>query len=125
MLVTDPAAQAPRQASVRLILDVRQNKMLRIPKVDWDQVHDPACEIANSSSQEDDVLTASKTEALLHLLKELQTKYGICSRITATIADYTEKNPEALYREALRQAKAEGDIENERLILDSLKDLQK
>jgi hypothetical protein len=105
-------------------LTLGKNEMIRIPKVDWDRVHELACDIANASSQKDDVLTASKTETLLSVLKELQAKYGTCSRITATIADYTVGNSEFLYREALRQAKAEGDTENERLILDSLKDLQ-
>ncbi len=99
--------------------------MIRIPKADWDRVHELACEIANASSQEDDILTALKTETLLNILKELQAKYGTSSRITATIADFTEKNSEIIYREALLQAKAEGDVENEQLIIDSLKDLQK
>jgi len=98
--------------------------MKRIAKVDWDLVHELACEIANASCQDDDVLAASKIEALMCVLKELEAKYGVCSRITATIADYAEKDRQlSLYREALSQAKAEGDAENERMILDSLAEI--
>ena len=95
--------------------------MTRIAKADWDRVHELACEIANASSQEDDVLAESKTEALMCVLKELEAKYGVCSRITATVVDYAEEDCQlSLYREALSQARAEGDVENEKLILDSL-----
>ena len=98
--------------------------MKRIAKVDWDRVHELACEIANASSQEDGVLAESKTEALICVLKELEAKYGTCSRITATIADYAEEDRQmSLYQEALSQAKAEGDTENEKLILDSLAEI--
>ncbi len=80
-----------------------------IAKTDWDRVHELACEIANATGQEDSVLTESKTEMLMCVLKELELVYGPCSKITATTADYTEeeKRP-AIYREALRQAKVEG-----------------
>ena len=99
--------------------------MKRIAKVDWDRVHELACEIANATIQDDDVLSESKTEALMCVLKELEAKYGICSRITGTIADYAEGDRQlALYREALSQAKAEGDVENEKLILDSLAEIR-
>jgi hypothetical protein len=98
--------------------------MKRIAKADWDRVHELACEIANATTQDDDVLADSKTEAMMCLLRELETKYGPCSRITATIADYTEEHGQlSLYREALRQAKAEGDVENEKLILDSIAEI--
>ena len=98
--------------------------MKRIAKADWDQVHELACEIANASSQDDDVLAESKTEALKCVLKDFEAKYGVCSRITATIADYTEDDRKVpLYREALSQAQAEGDVENEKLILDSLAEI--
>ena len=95
--------------------------MQRIAKADWDRVHELACEIANASSQGDGVLAESKTEALFCVLKELEVKYGTCSRIAATVADYAEEDKRlSLYRKALSQAKAEGDAENEKLILDSL-----
>jgi hypothetical protein len=98
--------------------------MKRIAKVDWDRVHELACEIANATGQDDDVLAESKTEALMCVLKELEGKYGVCSRITATIADYAEDDRQlSLYREALSQAKAEGDVQNEKLILDSLAEI--
>jgi hypothetical protein len=98
--------------------------MKRIDKADWDCVHELACDIVNASSQEDAVLGASKTEALMHLLGQLEVKYGVCSRITATYADYAEEERRpALYRAALEQAKAEGDTENEQLILESLSEL--
>jgi hypothetical protein len=99
--------------------------MKRIAKFEWDRVHQLACEIANASSQEDDVLADSKTETLMCVLKELEAKYGISSRITATIADYAEEEKRLLlYHEALRQAKAEGYTENEQLILDSLAEIR-
>jgi hypothetical protein len=60
--------------------------MKRIAKVDWDRVHELVCEIANATSQ-NDVLAESKTETLMYILKEFEAKYGVCSRITATIAD--------------------------------------
>ena len=92
--------------------------------MDWDRVHELACEIANASSQDDDMLAESKTEALMCVLKDLEAKYGVCSRITATIADYAEEGRQlSLYRDALSQAKAEGDVENEKLILDSLAEI--
>ena len=95
--------------------------MRGIAKVDWDRLRELACEIANATGQGDDVLAESKIEALMCVLKELEEKYGVCSRITATIADYAEAGLQlSLYREALSQAKAEGDVENEKLILDSL-----
>ena len=98
--------------------------MKRIAKLDWDRVHELACEIANATSQDDNVLAESKTEILMCVLKELEAKYGARSRITATIADYAEDGRQlSLYREALSQAKAEGDVENENLILDSLAEI--
>jgi hypothetical protein len=98
--------------------------MKRLAKADWDRVHELACEIANATTQDDDVLADSKTEAMMCLLKELEAKYGPCSRITATIADYSEEHRQlSLYREALSQAKAEGDAENEKLILDSMAEI--
>ena len=98
--------------------------MKQIAKVDWDRVHDLACDIANATSQDDDVLADSKTEALMCILKELEAKYGVCSRITATMADYAEEGRQmSLYREALTQAKAEGDDENVKLILDSMAEI--
>lgn len=98
--------------------------MNRIPKPDWNRVHELAVEIANASIQSDEVLAESKIEALQCVLKELATKYGSCSRIAATIADYSEEeNRLSLYRDALALAKAEGDAENEKLILESMAEL--
>lgn len=98
--------------------------MKRIAKADWDRVHELACEIVNASGQDDLVLSDSRTEELICVLKELEAKYGACSKITATIADFAEDERKLpLYREALQQAKAEGDVENERMILESLAEL--
>ena len=98
--------------------------MKQIAKGDWDRVHELACEIATASGQGDHVLSDSRTEELMGVLKELEAKYGTCSKITATIADYAEEERKLpLYREALQQAKVEGDIENERMILESLAEL--
>ena len=98
--------------------------MKLIAKFDWDRVHQLACEIANASSQEDEVLMDSRTEALMCVLNELEAKYGTCSKITATIADYAEEERRLLlYQQALRQAKSEGDAENEQLILNSLAEI--
>lgn len=100
--------------------------MTRIAKSDWDQVHELACDIANASAQDDEVLSDSRTSALIDCLAELEKKYGPCSRITATKADYAEGKSErtALYAEALMQARAEGDSENEALILESLQEIR-
>lgn len=98
--------------------------MKRIAKADWDRVHEIACEIANATYQDDDVLAESKTATLMSLLKQLEAKHGVCSRITATFADYAEDDKQlSLYREALSQAKAEGDVENEALIWASLAEI--
>jgi hypothetical protein len=99
--------------------------MIRIAKPDWDRVHELACDIVNASSAEDGVLTASKTEALMSVLSELEAKYGPCAKITATVADFTEEKDESprLYQEALRLARAEGDAEEERLILESIAEM--
>jgi hypothetical protein len=99
--------------------------MKRIAKADWDRVQELAVEIANASGQDDQILSDSRTEALMGVLKELEAKYGSCSRISATVADYAEEDKKpSLYREALRQAKAEGDAENERMILESIAELE-
>jgi hypothetical protein len=99
--------------------------MIHIAKPDWDRVHELACDIVNALSIEDHVLVASKTEALMGVLGELEAKYGPCSKITATIADFTEEKDDRqrLYQEALQQAKAEGDLEEERLILESITEM--
>ncbi|MCW5556983.1 MAG: hypothetical protein KIT22_03975 [Verrucomicrobiae bacterium] len=98
--------------------------MKAIAKADWNLVHELACEIANAAGVNDETLAASRQEELMRLLDDLQQKYGPCSRITATKADYTETNSEELYLEALRQAREEEDTENEKLILESLTELR-
>jgi hypothetical protein len=99
--------------------------MKRIAKDDWRRVHEIACDIANAAGADDHVLAASRKEELMHVLKELESKYGVCSRITATIADYAEEERKlSLYREALRQARAEEDMENEDMILESIAELE-
>jgi hypothetical protein len=97
-------------------------KMKHIDKCDWDQVHQLACEIVNASAQDDIVLSESKKESLMALLRGLERKYGPCSRITATEADFTEGSGTRLllYRKALRQAISEGDTENQILIDESI-----
>ena len=98
--------------------------MVAIAKEDWDHVHELAVRIANASAHEDATLGSSSIEELHRVLTELETKYGDCSRITATRADYAHPNVrEALYHKALQQARAEGDAENERLVLESLSEL--
>jgi len=103
----------------------KAKKRIRIAKPDWDQVHELACDIVNASGAEDSVLVASKTETLMIVLRELEVKYGPCSKIAATVADFTEEKEERprLYQEALRLAKAEGDAEEERLILESIAEM--
>ena len=62
--------------------------------------------------------------ALICFLKELEAKYRTYSRITATIADYTEGGrPRSLYRKTLSQAKAERDVKTEKFILESLAEM--
>ena len=95
-----------------------------IPAHDWDSVREIACEIANAAGDEDSALMESRTAALLALLAELEKKYGACSRITATIADYTEFGRKELYEAALSQAIEEGDAENEAMIRESLEGIR-
>jgi multidrug resistance efflux pump len=108
---------------VWLIFDVRQI-MVAIAKEDWNRVHELAAGIVNASEHDDAALESSNVEELRRVLIELEAKYGACSRITATRADYADENDrEALYQMALQQARAEGDTENERLVLESLSEL--
>ena len=99
--------------------------MIRIAKPDWEEVRQLACDIVNASSVDDAVLVASKKETLMSLLRGLEAKYGPCSKITATVADFTEETEvrRRLYQQALQQAKAEGDRAGERLILESIAEM--
>jgi hypothetical protein len=63
---------------------------------DWDQVHDLACQIVNTSSRGDDESSSKYTEHLLSLLDELQTKYGELPSLFATRADYIDDISERL-----------------------------
>ena len=95
-----------------------------IPAHDWESVHELACGIANAAGADDQVLVDSKTEALLFRLGELERIYGPCSRITATIADYSDDRKIDLYLLALQQAKDEMDSENEAMIRESIEEIQ-
>ena len=93
-----------------------------IAKSDWDHVTDLAYEVANSSSIDDQVLCASRREALLAFLRDLEKKYGEHPAIMATIGDFLEdeKARREYYRRALRLARLYGDQKEEAEILDSI-----
>lgn len=99
--------------------------MTQISNTDWDHVHELACEIANAITRSDDVVADSRTEALMEWLETLERKYGQCSKITATKADYAEETMRMeLYEKALNQARTEGDTENEKLIVESMMEMR-
>ena len=98
-----------------------------IDKSDWDTVHQMACDVANASLLEDDVLRASRNTAMLDLLGNLQKKYGDHPSILATIGDYLDDPADRRrqYTKALSIAKAQGKQYEIEEIEDSLKDLEK
>lgn len=96
----------------------------RIPLNDWAQIRELACDIANAAGVDDDIMVASRTEALLARLAELEAKHGPCSRITATMADYAATRRLELYQKALQEARDEHDLENEALILESINEIK-
>ena len=78
-----------------------------IEKVDWDKVHELACEVGNATLGDDEVLSESRNEELLATLNELRIKYGEHPSILGTLGDFTENTEEkmALYSRALERAK--------------------
>ena len=126
LLVTDAAAQPPRQATAWLIMTLGRNEMKpRIEKADWDRVHDLACEIVNATSINDGILSESKHLSLFSVLDELESKYGRHPSIIATRGDFTDDPNEALalFHQALELARFHDDKTEEEEILDSIENL--
>jgi len=96
-----------------------------IDKKNWDTVHQLACDIVNADMMDDEVLSASKTTALLTLLYELKQKYHNHPSILATIGDYLDDHDErnSYYKMALEIARTQGDKVEEAEIIDSMKHL--
>jgi hypothetical protein len=97
-----------------------------IPTPDWDRVHELAVDIANASAQDDPVLSEAKTEQLLHLLRELQTRYGNLPSIMGTLGDYVEDEVERydLYALGIAEARRVGDEKNLLILLESILELE-
>lgn len=96
--------------------------MTEITQEAWSEVHQKACDIANASTMDDDVLVASHTAAMLDILDTLQRDFGRQPAIIATRADYVEgiESKRQLFAEALALARELGDKTEEAEILDSL-----
>ena len=97
-----------------------------IDKSDWDAVHQMACDVANASLMEDDVLLASRNTAMLDLLGDLQKKYGDHPSILATTGDYLDDPTDRRkqYLKALAIARAQGNDSEIEEIENSLSDLE-
>jgi hypothetical protein len=98
---------------------------MKIHRQDWERVLDKACDIANATEAENDPMYEVHLEGMMTLLDELESRYGIQSRILATRADYLENASDrrALYEQALDLAVRNGDTEEIEEIQDSLEQL--
>ena len=97
--------------------------MKSITKAEWDQVHQKACDIANATMMEDDVLAGSHQVAMHQMLDDLERAHGVQPATLATRADYTDDIAEqrALFDRALIMARQRGETDEEMEILDSLR----
>lgn len=98
---------------------------MRICRQEWERVIEKACDIANTTTDEDDPMYAMHVESMMRLLDELEAKYGPQSRILATRADYIESSSErrALYAQALDLARKAQDVDEIEEITDSIHQL--
>ncbi len=96
--------------------------MTAITQEAWSDVHQKACDIANASMMDDDVLVASHRAAMFDILDTLQRDFGRQPAILATRADYVEDTDlkRQLFADALALARELGDKCEEAEILDSL-----
>ncbi len=99
--------------------------MKAITKEAWSEVHQKACDIANASMMDDDVLAASHSAAMFDILDALERDFGRQPAIIATRADYVEDidSKRQLFADALALARELGDKTEEAEILDSLQTL--
>ena len=99
--------------------------MKAITQEAWSEVHQKACDIANASMMEDDVLVASHRAAMFDILDALERDFGCQPTIIATRADYVENIDERrqLFADALALARELGDEIEEAEILDSIQKL--
>jgi hypothetical protein len=97
-----------------------------IPTSEWGRVHELAVEIANTSMQDDDVLSEAKAEEMLSCLRELRIRYGDLPSILGTLADYTDDEVERydLYARAVAEARRIGDDKNLLILLESILELE-
>jgi hypothetical protein len=101
--------------------------MTAITQEAWSEVHQKACDLANASMMNDDVLVASHREAMFDILDALQRKFGRQPAIIATRADYVEDidSKRQLFADALALAREVGDQFEEAEILDSMQKLNR
>ena len=93
-----------------------------IETTDWDQVHELALEVVNTSAEGDDTASTDASNRLRALLDQLQEKYGPLPSLLATRADYVDRPEDREYwlLAAYAQAVERGDSKNMALIADSL-----
>jgi hypothetical protein len=93
-----------------------------IDTTDWDQVHELAVEVVNTSADGDDTASDRASLRLRELLDHLQQKYGPLPSLLATRADYVDRPEDREYWLLAAHAEAEkrGDIKNLTLITESL-----
>jgi hypothetical protein len=96
--------------------------MIPCTKQEWSEVHQIACDIANSSLMDDDVLVAHHHERMTELLDRLDAIYGPNASLIATRADYADDLVERrqLYDSALKLARYTFDTTEEVEILESI-----
>lgn len=101
-------------------------KMKTIPKSAWDRVIEKACDVANATRTDDDPMYDVYREQMLELLDELETEFGMQSRILDTRADYIDDLVERrrLCTRALELARAQNDRDEIEIVLRSLRDLE-
>ncbi len=93
-----------------------------ISTAEWARVHEPAAEIVNASTADDEALDLSLRTQLLEELDRLEVRYGRLASLLATRADYLDDEGEAiaLLEEAYAVALRGGDADNCPLVADSL-----
>src|SRR5690349_8210663 len=96
-----------------------------IPTREWDRVHELAVEVANASMQDDAVLSDTKTQEIVHYLRELQVRYGDLPSLLGTLADYADDDMERydLYARGIAEALRLGDSKNLMILLESILEL--
>ena len=89
---------------------------------DWDQVHELALEVVNTSAEGDEAASIAASDRLRHLVDRLQEKYGPLPSLLATRADYVDRPEDREYwlLAAYAQAEHRGDSKNKAFIAESL-----